>query len=260
MERTAKLQDHEPEKSGGVAALNRAFAILSAFQSGEKSASLAQLARRTGLYKSTILRLLGTLEHGGFVCRLEDGGYSIGPEPLRLAQIYQDSFRLRHVLEPILQQLCADSEETAVFYVRQGNRSVALHRVEPARGVRFSVREGEHFPIDHGASGKVLMAFSRPYRTAFEPIRERLWCVSYGEHDPDTASASVPVFGSGDALVGALTLSGPMDRMACADAMRSACRLLLAASARASEALGGNPLGFAFAMKLVDAHDLVLPC
>ena len=242
-------QNADDTKSGGVAALDRAFTILGAFAAGEQALTLAEIARRTGLYKSTILRLLGALEHGGFIRKLADGRYSIGPEPLRLAQIYQESFRVRHVIEPLLQQLSKDSGETASFYVRQGQNRVVLYRVEPARAVRFSVREGEQFPLDRGASGHVLTAFTKPYRKGSEAkrhdaTRERMWAVSYGERDPDSASAAVPVLGVGQDLHGALSLSGPRDRIASGDAMRDACALLLAAAQRASAALGGDPALF----------------
>jgi DNA-binding IclR family transcriptional regulator len=219
-------QNADEPASGGVAALDRAFAILSAFEPGSETLTLAEIARRTGLYKSTILRLLGALEHGGFIRKLTDGRYSIGPTPLRLAQIYQESFRVRHVIEPILQQLSKDSGETSSFYVRQGQTRVILYRVEPARSVRFSVPEGEQFPIDRGASGNVLVAFSKPYPKGFDETRERLWAVSYGERDLESASAAVPVLGVGQELLGALALSGPRDRIAPPEPMRqaSACR------------------------------------
>ena len=49
---------------GGVAAVDRALSVLSAFQDGDAALSLAELAERTRLYKSTVLRLLASLEHG----------------------------------------------------------------------------------------------------------------------------------------------------------------------------------------------------
>ena len=58
---------------GGVAAVDRALSLLCAFKEGDLSLSLAELAERTRLYKSTVLRLLASLEHGGWVQRLDDG-------------------------------------------------------------------------------------------------------------------------------------------------------------------------------------------
>ncbi|WP_295550891.1 IclR family transcriptional regulator [uncultured Pseudacidovorax sp.] len=236
--------------SSGVAVLDRAFALLAAFDADSARLTLSELSRRTGLYKSTVLRLLGALEHGGFVRRLPDGQYAVGPQPLRLAAVYQRSFQVGHVIEPLLEQLSTASGETASFYVRHGLERVALFRVEPARSVRASVQIGKGYAIGQGASGKVLVAFAPQDATELPPvpeadaIRAQLWAVSWGERDPETASAAAPVFGVGGALQGALALSGPRQRLEQGDTMRNACRQVLEAARNATAALGGNVSSF----------------
>jgi DNA-binding IclR family transcriptional regulator len=228
------------DSSSGVAVLDRAFAILNAFGLDDDRLTLTELSRRTGLYKSTVLRLLGALEHGGYIRKLSDGQYAIGHQPLRLAAVYQRSFHVGPVIEPILQQLSRDLGETASFYVRQGDYRVVLYRVEPSRSVRVSVRVGEEFAIDKGASGKVLLAFTEPQDARWDAVREQLWAVSFGERDPETASASVPVFDSAGTLVGALTLSGPKGRFDVPATMNTALAALLDSARRATAALGGR--------------------
>ena len=232
------------EASSGVAVLDRAFAILNAFGPGDSRLSLAELSRRTDLYKSTILRLLGALEHGGFIRKLNDGQYAIGPQPLRLAALYQRSFDVGPVIEPILQQLSRDLGETASLYVRQGDQRLVLFRVEPARAVRVSIHVGEAFPIDKGASGKVLLAFTDTDDARWDTVRAQLWAVSHGERDPETASVSVPVFGATGELVGALALSGPKARFDMASTFTTALTALLAAAKRATLTLGGQGTRF----------------
>ena len=228
------------ENSSGVAVLDRAFAILNAFGLTDDRLTLTELSRRTGLYKSTVLRLLGALEHGGYIRKLGDGQYAIGHQPLRLAAVYQRSFHVGPVIEPILQQLSRDLGETASFYVRQGDYRVVLYRVEPSRSVRVSVRVGEEFAIEKGASGKVLLAFTELQDARWDEVREQLWAVSFGERDPETASASVPVFDSTGALVGAVTLSGPKGRFDVPSTMHTALAALLDSARRATVALGGK--------------------
>ncbi|MEM5369169.1 IclR family transcriptional regulator [Paraburkholderia azotifigens] len=230
--------------ASGVAVLDRAFAILNAFGPADSRLSLAEISRRTDLYKSTVLRLLGALEHGGFIRKLNDGQYAIGPQPLRLAALYQRSFDVGPVVEPILQQLSRDLGETASLYVRQGDQRLVLFRVEPARAVRVSIRIGEEFPIDKGASGKVLLAFTDTHDARWDTVRARLWAVSHGERDPETASVSVPVFSATGELVGALTLSGPKARFDMASTFTVALTALLEAAKRATVTLGGNGARF----------------
>lgn len=228
-----------PAAEGGVAAVDRAFAILAAFDVGSNSLPLAEIARRTGLYKSTILRLMSSLERAGFIRRLGDGQYAVGPEPLRLAQVYQTSFRLRDVIYPLLESLSESSGETSSFYVRENDSRVVLFRVEPKRAVRVSLHEGARFPLSAGASGKILRAFGALSDPNLGAIREQFWATSFGERDPETASVSVPVFNAAYALTGALTLSGPAERFN-QEKVATACGLLLEAAARATVALGGD--------------------
>jgi DNA-binding IclR family transcriptional regulator len=238
-EMTAAESGAATEGSSGVAVLDRAFAILNAFGPTDDRLTLAELSRRTGLYKSTVLRLLGALEYGAFVRKLNDGQYAIGPQPLRLAALYQRSFQVGPVIEPLLQQLSRDLGETASLYVRQGDKRLVLHRVEPTRAVRVSIRIGEEFPIDKGASSKVLLAFTEGQDPRWSDVRERLWAVSHGERDPETASASVPVFGATGELVGALTLSGPKARFDMPSVITVALTTLLNFAKHATVALGG---------------------
>lgn len=241
--------DADPaEPSSGVAVLDRAFALLRAFQPTDDRLSLTELSRRTGLYKSTVLRLLAALEHGGFMRRLDDGQYAIGPQPMRLAAIYQRSFRVDSVIEPLLAELSAGLGETASFYVRAGSRRLVVCRVEPARAVRVSIRVGEDFDVAKGASGKVLCAFTDD-DAAGEPVRARLWATSYGERDAETASASVPVFGALGELKGALTVSGPLSRLGEPAAMQAAVSQLLDMARRATAGFGGNPARYAAALQ-----------
>src|SRR5215204_585941 len=84
--------------AGGVAAVDRALMLLAAFRAGDRSLALPELAARTSLVKSTVLRLLASLQHFGLVQRLEDGRYGLGSEVARLQSIYTASFSLEGVV------------------------------------------------------------------------------------------------------------------------------------------------------------------
>ena len=246
-----------PAESSGVAVLDRAFSLLAAFGPSDGGLTLSELSRRTGLYKSTVLRLLAALEHGGFIRRLREGLYSIGPQPLRLASIYQRSFDAAAVIEPMLKQLSARTGETASYYVRHQEKRIALFRVEPSRSVRASVQVGQEYTIFQGASGKVLLAFSLPPEPAHAEVRQRLWAISYGERDPETASVAAPVFGVSGDLQGAITLSGPLARLSDRDTLRQACRLVLEAAGDATNAFGGSATRHAQSLAALPGTSLV---
>lgn len=246
-------------ESSGVAVLDRAFALLAAFGTSDDRMTLTELSNRTGLYKSTVLRLLAALEHGGFIRKLPDAQYSIGPQPLRLASIYQRSFQVGHVIEPLLKQLSAASGETASFYVKHEDKRIALFRVEPARAVRASVQIGQEYAVAQGASGKVLLAFSSSAGAVHDGIRERFWATSYGERDPETASVAAPVFGVTGQLTGALALSAPRERLTAPEAMLSACRRVLETAREATQALGGDVSKYGRSLEALSASQFSAP-
>lgn len=226
-------------KSGGVAAVDRALSILAVFGDHDEALTLAELAARSGLYKSTILRLAESLARYGYLRRLPDGRYHVGPEPLRLANLYQRWFRLHDVVVPVLRRLAQASGETASFYVREGEMRVCLHRAEPARVVRVFLREGDRLPLDRGAAGKVLRAFGAARGAALDDVRRRMYAVSYGERDPETAAIACPVFGVMDELRGALNFSGVRERFTVQHVAKLRA-LLFAAAAELTHTLGGD--------------------
>jgi predicted DNA-binding transcriptional regulator YafY len=67
------------ESQNGVAAVDRALTILAALETAAEPSTLAELTRATQFCKSTILRLINSLENAGYIIRLGDGCYSLGP-------------------------------------------------------------------------------------------------------------------------------------------------------------------------------------
>ncbi|MDX8500086.1 IclR family transcriptional regulator [Mesorhizobium sp. VK4C] len=226
-----------PTSADGVAALDRAISILNAFTTADRSLGLAEIAARTGLYKSTILRLANSLMRGQLLERLEDGRYRIGPATFRLGALYQRSVVAMEILLPIMRDLSERSWESVAFYVRSGDVRTCLYRVESKHPIRYTIREGDVLPLLAGSGGRVLAAFSGQEGEPYETIRETYNYISLGDRDPQTAGVSAPVFGPGRTLVGALTLSGPSTRVDAAFLERMK-RPLIEAAARATRAFG----------------------
>lgn len=197
---------------GGVAAVDRALSILAAFEEGDATLTLAELAKRTGLYKSTLLRLAASLERAKFLMRVEGSGYSLGSALLLLGERYQTSFDLgAHVL-PALKRLVDETGESASFYVREGEERVCLYRVNSlAHRVLHYVTPGTRLELLTGAAGRILMAFTEPEAPGYERERRERLAVSHQDRKSDTAAIACPVFGA-RGFIGALSLAGPRFR------------------------------------------------
>ena len=195
-----------------VESVERALALLECFDRDHPQLSLAELAARSDLYKSTILRLAASLERCGYLVRRPDGRFRIGPTPARLAAIYREAFDLQTLIRPELVRLVERTGETASFYVRDGSVRVCLYRENSKRSARHHLDEGVTFPLDSGATGHVLRAFGEPRDPRDERWRSAGHAVSLGERDPDLAAIAVPVLGPDGRLYGALSVSGIVTR------------------------------------------------
>jgi len=198
---------------GGAAAVDRALSLLAAFRNGDAALTLAELAERTGLYKSTVLRLLASLEHARLVQRGADASYSLGPEVARLHSVYAETFSLEGQVMPVLRSLVAATRESAAFHVRQGDQRVCLYRVDSPQLVRDHIRAGDTLPLNRGAGGRVLLAFGGARGASHERVRRAGVLELSGDRVPGLTGISAPVFDGSGALVGALTLTLPSERL-----------------------------------------------
>lgn len=224
--------------------MDRALSILHCFTDQDPALSLAEIAQRTGLYKSTILRLAASLEDAGFLLRRPDKAYTLGHELLRLGAVYQKSFRLEDSVRPALRRLLAASGESASFFRHSGNMRICLFREDSNHTIRDHVREGALLPLDRGAAGHVLTDYD-PAHADVATLRQRaaaLPLFSFGERDGDTAAVAVPVYSAPEGaavLAGALTVSGPRVRFT-DTAIERMRPLMLATGRELSEVLGGG--------------------
>ncbi|WP_428622667.1 IclR family transcriptional regulator [Sedimenticola sp.] len=190
----------------GVAAVDRALTILMCFSQSDDSLSLAELNAQTGFYKSTLLRLLASLELFGFIQQEESKKYRLGWAVGRLGTIYRQGLGLEKHIRPVLRALQEATGESASFYRREGDMRSCLFREESRHMVRDHVDEGALLPLQVGAAGHVLNKFSGGTPEVELPV------TSLGERDPEVAAMAVPVLGVEATLIGALTVSGPVLR------------------------------------------------
>lgn len=240
----------DPEQKGvdshareGVAAVERALSLLDAFRDGEAQLTLAELSDRTGLYKSTILRLAQTLENHGWLVRRGDGAYHVGPAPLRLARLYQNAVKPEDVILPALKKLVEQTEESAGFHIRFGDKRLCLYRVDSPQVLRDHFRPGDALPLERGAGGHVILAFTNPADKTHAAVRDRLLAVSSGTLTRDMSGVAAPVFDANDAFLGAISLSGPMTRFG-AKVLPRFEALVRGTARELTAALGGNASRF----------------
>ncbi|MBP0446140.1 helix-turn-helix domain-containing protein [Roseomonas sp. SSH11] len=208
-----------PSTASGVAAVGRAMTVLSAFRPGDTSLPLRVLAARTGLYKSTILRLLASLERHCCVKRNQDGTWSPGPMLLHWGSLYTRSLGLEPLIPPVLDSLTEATGQGATFWVRADEeRRVCLYRAAPPRTLRVAVQAGDMMPLGAAATGRVFAVWDAASSETAEAAPELApgaypVIATQGTRELDAAAISAPVFLPGGTLCGALTLSGSSERL-----------------------------------------------
>ncbi|RDI59755.1 IclR family transcriptional regulator [Microvirga subterranea] len=204
--------DIEAREEGGVIAVERALSVLDAFTADDRSLSLAELARRVGLSKPTVLRFTKSLARAGYLVRNDDASWRLGPKLARLGTLYQAGFRIEDYVQPALRRLAQETGESAAFYVREGDMRLCLFRVDSPQSIGHHARTGDLLPLDRGAPGRVLLAFGGEPGELYDRIRRDFYYATCGERDPQVGSVAYPVFRIGQQLAGVLAVTGPKSR------------------------------------------------
>lgn len=231
-------ETRDKDRQSGVAAVDRALSIVEALATASGSLSLSEISRVTELYKSTVLRLLESLERAQYVSRLPGARYLLGPMAYRLGIAYERTNDIAALVGPVLEGLVNAGSESASFHVPYPPaQRLCVIRKDSHHSTLDSVRAGQVLPLV-GAAGKIIKAFTSPESDA----GKHALVTSCGERDASCAGIAAPILGSEGRLVGAISLSGPISRFTPEAVMRMS-ELLVPASEALSVQFGGSLRG-----------------
>lgn len=221
------------EKKLTVRAVERALDILLCF-SEESELGLTEIAARVSLNKSTVHRLLASLEGKGFLLRdpLTEK-YRLGYRLWELSAnlVREDDPALLFL--PEMEKLRDSLGETISLYVRDGRERMRIQAVESKHTIRRVAPIGVRLPLAVGASSKVLVAFEdfhmkewimndpawpeyvdkSNYRKQLEQIQSIGYATSVEEREQGTSAVAAPVINRQGQVIAALSVSGPASRL-----------------------------------------------
>jgi IclR family KDG regulon transcriptional repressor len=146
--------------SESIRAVERALDVLECFSIKTPELSMTQIAEKVGMNKSTVHRLLATLERKRFVERNPvTGTYRAGIHLLQLAYLAMETNDLRRVCEPFLRQLWEQHRETIDLAVFDGNQVIFISVIESPQRVRLAAAVGQRLPAFCTASGKAILSY-----------------------------------------------------------------------------------------------------
>ncbi len=214
----------------GVRSVNRALDILTLLTADRPAVTIREIVEATGLPKTTVVRLVSTLEQSGLLWATT-GGYMAGPGLWRWAHLAQRSWELPPETQRAMRDLAAGQRETVNVYVPRDIFRVCVAQQESPQPLRHVVHVGDELPMWAGATAKVLLrdasaallervARSSPYGPGHvKQLREwineaavRGFATSHGEREEGLSAVAAPIVGRSGSVVAALSLSGPTVR------------------------------------------------
>jgi DNA-binding IclR family transcriptional regulator len=219
---------------GSVQSIERAAAILRLLANSSGRLGIGEISRSLDLAKGTTHGILRTLQNVGFVEQDTDSGkYRLGAALLHLGTSYLDVNELRSRSINWADPLAARSGEAVRIGTFLDGKVLVVHHVFRPDDTFQTLDVGSLLPLHACAMGKVLLAYSadavravqlEPFtrRTLTRPddlaralasVRERGWAFDVEELTPGEAGIAAPIRGYGGLVVGAIGVSGPVERL-----------------------------------------------
>jgi IclR family KDG regulon transcriptional repressor len=225
-----------------IRAVDRALDLLATLSTSQTELTLTELASRLGLSPSTVYRFLVTLEDRGYVERnRQTGGYGVGVACLDLGNVFLSRLDLRERVLPVLEVLREECKETVHLGILDVNRMEVIY-LEKLLGllpvVMMGSRVGGRVPAHCTALGKCMLAYlpegvisdfySQQGLRSYTPktitelkellrelteIRQRGFAIDHVEHELGVRCVAAPVWNHEKVAIGAISVSGPDNRM-----------------------------------------------
>src|ERR1700730_18331213 len=140
-----------------------ALDVLWAFTTNSPTWGVNELGRHLGLHKSTVSRLLATMEERRLVQKdpLTDR-YRLGLGILELAGVALGQMDLRQVAAPLLRQLSIATRETVSLAILDGTQVVLIEHLPSPEPIKYLGGIGHRTPAYCSSGGKAMLAFSPP--------------------------------------------------------------------------------------------------
>lgn len=235
---TPQITSHPRASADFVQSLARGLAVIRAFDGEHAQLSLSDVARRAEITRAAAGRFLRTLQTLGYV-RGSGRLFSLTPRVLELGFSYLSALSLPEIVQPHLERLSHDVDESVSTAILDGTDIVYVARVPTRRIMRVGITIGTRFPAFATSMGRVLLAglpdderarrvgaaSLNPLtdRTVTDPdallteldrVREQGWAMVDGELEVGLRSIAVPVHGRDHTVVAAVNVSTSVTQIA----------------------------------------------
>ncbi|MER2060769.1 MAG: IclR family transcriptional regulator [Niallia sp.] len=196
--------------------------------------SFNEIITLSGVPKTSVHRMLGSLEDMGFLEKDEEGKYSLGLLFLQFGQLVADRLDIRQVALPIMRKLRDEVDEAVNLIIQDGNEAIYIEKLDTNHPVRLYTAIGRRSPLYAGACSRIILAYlseeeKEKYleEITLEPIGEGTitdknelrnqleetckngYTVSKSELENYTVSVSAPIFDHEGKIIAGISIAGP---------------------------------------------------
>ncbi|HJV47091.1 MAG TPA: IclR family transcriptional regulator [Bacillota bacterium] len=196
--------------------------------------SLSEMVELSGMPKTSVHRMVGSLEDMGFLTKDKDGKYSLGLLFLQFGQLVAERLDIRQLALPIMQILRDDVEEAVNLIVKDGKESMYIEKLDTNHPVRLYTKIGRRAPLYAGACSRILLTYlpdhereeylqgielnsiglgtitdKEELRSLLDNSRKYGYSVSHSELEDHTSAVAAPIFDYTGQMVAGLSIAGP---------------------------------------------------
>ncbi|MBT2645453.1 IclR family transcriptional regulator [Bacillus sp. ISL-34] len=210
----------------------RSMDILNLFLTHSKL-SFNEIVHFSGIPKTSVYRMVMSLEEMGLLDKDRDGKYSLGLLFLRFGHLVAARLDIREVALPIMQKLHDKVGEAVNLLVQDGNEAICIEKLDTKQHVRLYTAIGRRTPLYAGACSRVILAFQPQYereqyleQIELKPIasgtitdKERLrilleesqktgFTASHSELENYISAVAAPIFNNKGYIIAGISVSG----------------------------------------------------
>ncbi|MCP1124185.1 IclR family transcriptional regulator [Bacillus sp. 3103sda1] len=195
--------------------------------------TLAEMVRLTGMPKTSVYRLIGSLEEMGLLQKTIDGAYKLGFVFLRFGQLVSERLSLRKIAKPYMEKLQKEIGQAVNLIIQDGDEAIYIEKIDGDQPVRVYTAIGRRAPLYAGACPRILLTYflkeeqenyiknttlvalakgtvtdENELRDMLQTAKNNGYTISYSELENHTAAIAAPIFGSDGMVVGGMSISG----------------------------------------------------
>ncbi|MCY8809947.1 IclR family transcriptional regulator [Bacillus atrophaeus] len=210
----------------------KSMALLNLFLT-EPKLTLSELISLSGMPKTSVHRMVSSLEEMGLLSRDRNGAYTLGLVFLEFGQLVSERLDIRQIAKPVMEELCQEVDEAVHLIMRDGNEAIYVEKIEGTQTVRLYTAIGRRSPLYAGACARSILSFlpqeeieTYIRQTEFVPIGsgtitdpaellqtissslEKGYTVSYSELENYTAAIGAPIFSYKGQVAAGISIAG----------------------------------------------------